>query len=118
MNDKVKKGNESVTNCNQLKMQAEGSELSEKIGQLKMQAPDGKMRLTDVVGRAKQSKVIFLPQRFTKGFHKEHKMLINNILSLCSFVCTLCSLWLRKPNSINQLIKIHNYHVLQLTNRN
>ncbi len=26
----------------------EGSELSEKIGQLKMQSPDGKMRLTDV----------------------------------------------------------------------
>jgi hypothetical protein len=30
------------------KLRAEGSELSEKIGQLKMQAPDGKMRLTDV----------------------------------------------------------------------
>ena len=30
------------------KIQKEGSQLSEKIGQLKMQAPDGKMRLTDV----------------------------------------------------------------------
>jgi hypothetical protein len=30
------------------KLKAEGSELSEKIGQLKMQAPDGKMRLTNV----------------------------------------------------------------------
>ena len=30
------------------KLLTEGSELSEKIGQLKMQAPDGKMRLTDV----------------------------------------------------------------------
>ena len=30
------------------KLHAEGSELSEKIGQLKMQAPDGKMRITDV----------------------------------------------------------------------
>jgi hypothetical protein len=30
------------------KLQKEGSQLSEKIGQLKMQAPDGKMRLTDV----------------------------------------------------------------------
>jgi hypothetical protein len=30
------------------KLRIEGSELSEKIGQLKMQAPDGKMRLTDV----------------------------------------------------------------------
>ncbi len=30
------------------KLQAEGSELSEKIGQLKMKATDGKMRLTDV----------------------------------------------------------------------
>lgn len=30
------------------KLKAEGSELSEKIGQLKMLAPDGKMRLTDV----------------------------------------------------------------------
>jgi len=30
------------------KLEKEGSELSEKIGQLKMQAPDGKMRMTDV----------------------------------------------------------------------
>ncbi len=30
------------------KLNTEGSELSEKIGQLKMKAPDGKMRLTDV----------------------------------------------------------------------
>lgn len=30
------------------KLKKEGSELSENIGQLKMQAPDGKMRLTDV----------------------------------------------------------------------
>jgi hypothetical protein len=30
------------------KLRKEGSELSEKIGQLKMEAPDGKMRLTDV----------------------------------------------------------------------
>jgi len=30
------------------KLQAEGSELSEKIGQLKMRAPDGKMRFTDI----------------------------------------------------------------------
>ncbi|WP_367914506.1 BRO family protein [Leadbetterella sp. DM7] len=30
------------------RLKKEGSELSEKIGQLKMIAPDGKMRLTDV----------------------------------------------------------------------
>ena len=30
------------------KLKKEGSELSEKIGQLKMVAPDGKMRMTDV----------------------------------------------------------------------
>ncbi len=30
------------------KLQEEGSELSEKIGQLKMPAPDGKMRMTDI----------------------------------------------------------------------
>jgi hypothetical protein len=30
------------------KLKKEGSELSEKIGQLKLEAPDGKMRLTDV----------------------------------------------------------------------
>jgi hypothetical protein len=30
------------------KLKKEGSELSEKIGQLKTAAPDGKMRLTDV----------------------------------------------------------------------
>ena len=31
-----------------VKLKKEGSELSDKIGQLKMQAPDGKMRLTDI----------------------------------------------------------------------
>lgn len=31
------------------KLRIEGSELSDKIGQLKMSAPDGKLRLTDVV---------------------------------------------------------------------
>ena len=31
-----------------IKLQKEGSQLSEKIGQLKMIAPDGKLRLTDV----------------------------------------------------------------------
>jgi hypothetical protein len=31
------------------KLKTEGSELSENIGQLKMIAPDGKMRLTDVM---------------------------------------------------------------------
>ena len=31
-----------------IKLKKEGSELSDKIGQLKMNAPDGKMRLTDV----------------------------------------------------------------------
>ena len=31
------------------KLKAEGSEVSEKIGQLKMKAPDKKLRLTDVV---------------------------------------------------------------------
>jgi hypothetical protein len=30
------------------KLKQEGSELSEKIGQLKMQAEDGKMRITDI----------------------------------------------------------------------
>lgn len=30
------------------KLKKEGSEVSEKIGQLKMKAPDGKMRITDV----------------------------------------------------------------------
>ncbi|WP_316765235.1 hypothetical protein [Pedobacter frigiditerrae] len=33
------------------KLQKEGSELSEKIGQLKMVAKDGKMRTTDVASR-------------------------------------------------------------------
>ena len=103
MNDKVKKGIKSVTSCNQLKMQAEGSELSEKIGQLKMPAPDGKMRLTDVVGRAKQSKVIFLPQRFTKDSHKEHKMLINNILSY-SLLCVYFVLFVVKKTFNNETV--------------
>lgn len=34
-----------------IKLQKEGSELSEKIGQLKMLSPDGKMRLTDVADK-------------------------------------------------------------------
>ncbi|MDR0767235.1 MAG: hypothetical protein LBE57_02130 [Methanosarcinales archaeon] len=33
-----------------LKFKAEGNELSDKIGQLKMKAHDGKMRMTDAMG--------------------------------------------------------------------
>ena len=35
-------------NALKTKLQQEGSELSQKLGQLKMQAEDGKMRMTDV----------------------------------------------------------------------
>lgn len=35
-------------NALKTKLQAEGSEVSQNIGQLKLPAPDGKMRLTDV----------------------------------------------------------------------
>ena len=37
------------------KLQKEGSQLSEKIGQLKMPAPYGKMRLTDVADTEQSS---------------------------------------------------------------
>ena len=40
------------------KLQAEGSELSEKIGQLKLPAPDGKMRLTDVADVAQLFRLV------------------------------------------------------------
>ena len=39
---------QSFWNDLKTKLQKEGSELSEKIGQLKMKAPDGKMWLTDI----------------------------------------------------------------------
>ena len=35
-------------NALKTKLQAEGSEVSQNMGQLKLQAPDGKLRLTDV----------------------------------------------------------------------
>ncbi len=38
------------------KLKKEGSELSEKIGQLKMLAEDGKMRLTDIAVRVQWAK--------------------------------------------------------------
>ncbi len=40
------------------KLEEEGSELSEKIGQLKMVAPDGKMRLTDVADTKQLFRII------------------------------------------------------------
>ena len=40
------------------KLKKERSELSEKIGQLKMAAEDGKMRLTDVAATFKQHKIV------------------------------------------------------------
>jgi hypothetical protein len=43
------------------KLWQEGSELSEKIGQLKMLAPDGKMRLTDVVAHLLKTKTTLPP---------------------------------------------------------
>jgi len=41
-----------------LKLKAEGSELSDKIGQLKMQAHDGKMRMTDVLDTEQLLRII------------------------------------------------------------
>ena len=35
----------------------------------------------------------FFTTKGTKDFHKEHNMLINNVLHLCPFVCTL---WLKR----------------------
>ena len=40
------------------KLLSEGSEVSEKIGQLKMPAPDGKMRLTDVADQEQMFRLI------------------------------------------------------------
>ena len=40
------------------KLVLEGSEVSEKIGQLKMLAPDGKMRLTDVTDTETMFRII------------------------------------------------------------
>lgn len=41
-----------------LKLKSEGSELSDKIGQLKMQAHDRKMRMTDVLDTEQLSRLI------------------------------------------------------------
>jgi DNA-damage-inducible protein D len=40
------------------KLTSEGSQLSEKIGQLKMKAEDGKMRMTDVADREQLLRLI------------------------------------------------------------
>ena len=40
------------------KLETEGSKVSEKIGQLKMKAPDGKMRLTDVADQEQLFRLI------------------------------------------------------------
>ncbi len=40
------------------KLKKEGSELSEKIGQLKMESADGKLRLTDVAGTGELLRII------------------------------------------------------------
>jgi hypothetical protein len=44
------------------KLEVEGSELYEKIVQLKMAAPDGKMRLTDVANTEQLLRLIWQPQ--------------------------------------------------------
>ena len=44
------------------KLQSEGSELSQKLGQLKMQAEDGKMRETDVADTESLLRIIQLPK--------------------------------------------------------
>ena len=51
------------------KLKKEGSELSEKIGQLKMTAPDGKMRLTDVADTEQLFRLIqSIPSRKAEPF--------------------------------------------------
>src|SRR5437867_4454153 len=50
------------------KLKQEGSELSEKVGQLKMQAPDGKMRMTDVADTEQLFRLIQLRVQKSKSF--------------------------------------------------
>jgi len=49
-------------NALKTKLEAEGSELSQKLGQLKMQAEDGKMRETDVADTESLLRIIQLPK--------------------------------------------------------
>ena len=52
-----------------IKLKAEGSELSDKIGQLKMQANDGKMRMTDVLDTEQLLRLIqSIPSRKAEPF--------------------------------------------------
>jgi hypothetical protein len=47
-------GTEDATCKSYLQVRSDGNELSDKVGQLKMSARDGKMRVTDDEGRPKQ----------------------------------------------------------------
>ncbi len=68
-------------NALKTKLLQEGSELSQKLGQLKLQAEDGKMRLTDVADteqllrriRKLQSKVGQLPGMLEKKLKKKRE---------------------------------------------
>jgi hypothetical protein len=62
------------------KLKLEGSELSEKIGQLKMLAPDGKMRKTDVADKkenyANGVKYISLGPANPNQFYSHEKLIV------------------------------------------
>lgn len=62
---------EKCWNALKTKLKQEGSELSHELGQLKMQAEDGKLRLTDV---ADTEQLLRLMQTLEKKVAKSLKM--------------------------------------------
>jgi len=72
-------GNETVTNCNALKM--EGFQLSAKIGQLKMQSEDGKFYKTDVADTEQLFRLIQSNQ-FLYIFTNKQPATSNRIITL------------------------------------
>ncbi len=74
------------------KLKREGSELSEKIGQLKMSAPDGKMRLTDVAD-AEQILRLIQSIQIPKSHSRIFGILLPKILDFCMATCHTMFCW-------------------------
>ena len=97
------------------KLNNEGSELSDKIGQLKMEADDGKLRLTDVADTEQLFRLIqSIPSPKAESFKKtnwKNKIILTLNLPFAFSPCLSVSIFTFSPTqsllNINNIISKH-----------
>ena len=103
MNNKEKKGIKSVTNCNQLQMQPEGSELSEKNRTVENAGARWQNASYRRCGQSEAIRSDFFTTKVHKGFSQRTQSVDKQHIVLV-FLCVYFVLFVVKKTKFNQSI--------------